>query len=96
MQPITVSETSDANTNFKGGGVQCRAEDLSKRLYGDICGKVASSSLLPCVLDLCRVLWSIMDSYKVYFTFLPGFRLFKSNLIGGHTVYGHIEQFFYL
>ena len=64
-QPITVTETSDANTNFKGGGVQCRAEDLSKRLYGDICGKVASSSLLPCVLDLCRALWSIMDSYKV-------------------------------
>ena len=67
LQPITVTEAYDTNTSFKatGGGVQCKAEDLSKRLYGDICGKVASSSLLPCILDLCRALWSIMDSYKV-------------------------------
>ena len=46
------------------GSVQCKADDLSKRLYSDICGKVASSSLLPCLLDLCRALWNIMDSYK--------------------------------
>ena len=65
---MTVSETSQSNSSYiaPGGGVQCRAEDLSKRLYSDICGKVVSSSLLPCILDLCRALWSIMDSYKVW------------------------------
>ena len=58
---MTVSDTSQSNSTFKAP----QTEDLSKRLYSDICGKVASSSLLPCILDLCRALWSIMDSYKV-------------------------------
>ena len=58
---MTVSDTSQSNSTFKAS----QTEDLSKRLYSDICGKVASSSLLPCILDLCRALWSIMDSYKV-------------------------------
>ena len=40
------------------------AEDLSKKLYKDICGHVATSSLLPCLVDLCKSLWNIMNSYK--------------------------------
>ena len=38
--------------------------ELSKKLYGDLCSYVSSSSLLPCIVDLCRSLCSIMDSYK--------------------------------
>ena len=64
--PVAVTEAVDSSGHLGGaaGGTQCRADDLSKRLYGDICGKVASSILLPCLLDLCRALWNIMDSYK--------------------------------
>ena len=38
--------------------------ELSKKLYGDLCGYVECSSLLPCLVDLCRSLCSIMESYK--------------------------------
>ena len=38
--------------------------DLAKRPYADVCSCVAPSSLLPCLVDLCKALWSIMDSYK--------------------------------
>jgi len=45
------------------------AEDLSKKLYTDICAHVATSSLLPCLVDLCKSLWNIMNSYKKILAF---------------------------
>ena len=44
-------------------------EELGKKLYVDICGSVASSSLLPCLVDLCKALWNIMDSFKKIFDY---------------------------
>ncbi|XP_059085290.1 syndetin-like isoform X2 [Tigriopus californicus] len=38
--------------------------DLSKRPYADLCDSIATSSVIPCLVDLCRALWSIMNSYK--------------------------------
>jgi hypothetical protein len=36
--------------------------DLSKKSYVDLCGCVGvSSSVLPCLVDLCRALWNIMN-----------------------------------
>lgn len=57
-QPLT------STTPLGNGQNQALAEDLSKKLYADICCHVATSSLVPCLLDLCRSLWNIMDSYQ--------------------------------
>ena len=38
--------------------------DLSKKPYADLCGCMASASVVPCLVDLCRALWSIMNSYR--------------------------------
>jgi hypothetical protein len=38
--------------------------DLSKKPYPDLCENMESSSILPCLVDLCRALWNIMNSYR--------------------------------
>ena len=38
--------------------------ELTKKLYGDLCSLLPLSSLLPCLVDLCRSLCGIMQSYK--------------------------------
>ena len=38
--------------------------EVTKKLYGDLCSQLHLSSLLPCLVDLCRSLCGIMQSYK--------------------------------
>ena len=38
--------------------------EVTKKLYGDLCSLLPLSSLLPCLVDLCRSLCGIMQSYK--------------------------------
>ena len=38
--------------------------EVTKKLYGDLCSQLPLSSLLPCLVDLCRSLCGIMQSYK--------------------------------
>ena len=46
--------------------VLCNADptEMAKKLYGDLCGQLPGSSLLPCLIDLCRSLAGIMKSYQ--------------------------------
>ena len=44
-------------------------DDLSRKLYKDICTHVATSSLLPCLIDLCKSMWNIMNSFKMIVDF---------------------------
>ena len=39
-------------------------QQLGKKQYADLCGCIAEDSVLPCLVDLCRALWSIMNSYR--------------------------------
>ena len=38
--------------------------EVTKKLYGDLCSQLHLTSLLPCLVDLCRSLCGIMQSYK--------------------------------
>ena len=38
--------------------------DLSKKPYPELCGAMSTGSILPCLVDLCRALWNIMNSYR--------------------------------
>lgn len=46
--------------------VLCNADptEMAKKLYGDLCVQLPGSSLLPCLIDLCRSLAGIMKSYQ--------------------------------
>ncbi len=37
---------------------------LGKKPYADLCACIAEESFLPCLVDLCRALWNIMNSYR--------------------------------
>ena len=39
-------------------------QQLGKKQYADLCGCIAEDSVLPCLVDLCRALWNIMNSYR--------------------------------
>eukprot|EP00095_Tigriopus_kingsejongensis_P008145 snap_masked-scaffold196_size269943-processed-gene-1.9 protein:Tk08145 transcript:snap_masked-scaffold196_size269943-processed-gene-1.9-mRNA-1 annotation:"coiled-coil domain-containing protein 132" len=39
--------------------------DLSKKPFQDLCESIATSSVIPCLVDLCRALWGIMNSYRL-------------------------------
>jgi hypothetical protein len=41
--------------------------EMSKKLYSDLCSQLPRSSLLPCLVDLCRSLCGIMRSYRQIF-----------------------------
>ena len=41
--------------------------DLSKKLYNDLCCQLPKSSLLACLMDLCRSLCGIMRSYRLIY-----------------------------
>ena len=43
---------------------QAAEAELSKKQYPDLCTCMAPSSILPCLVDLCRALWNIMNSYR--------------------------------
>ena len=52
-----------------GHVVLCRDDpenngEIAKKLYGDLCTQLPLSSLLPCLVDLCRSLCGIMQSYQ--------------------------------
>ena len=50
----------------------CESDDpteMAKKLYGDLCGQLPKSSLLPCLVDLCRSLCGIMRSYQQIYNF---------------------------
>ena len=51
--------------------VLCNADptEMAKKLYGDLCGQLPRSSLLPCLIDLCRSLSGIMKSYQQIYQF---------------------------
>jgi hypothetical protein len=44
-------------------GVQ-EQQHLGKKPYADLCGCIAEESVLPCLVDLCRAFWNIMNSYR--------------------------------
>ena len=37
--------------------------ELAKKTYRDLCACLEADSVLPCLVDLCRALWAVMDSY---------------------------------
>ena len=43
--------------------------DLSKKLYHDLCCQLPRTSLMPCLMDLCRSLGGIMRSYRQIYHF---------------------------
>ena len=40
------------------------SDEINKKLYVDLCSLLPGSSLLPCLVDLCRALGGIMQSYQ--------------------------------
>ncbi len=53
-----------ASDDGGGGGGGASESDLARRPYADLCGAVAPASVVPCLVDLCRALWGIMNSYQ--------------------------------
>ena len=65
---IALSDNSAWNVVY-GHVVLCQDDpeavgEVTKKLYGDLCSQLHLSSLLPCLVDLCRSLCGIMQSYK--------------------------------